>query len=308
MLVASGGTVMLALLVANVANTGHPGGRLSLPPVRRCQMTLLPRRVSLNVAARERARDVQDDVTGRVGDLERSGIAAAGLTMVGERPLRGRAGNAVEVPGPGALVGVEPRGGLAFREGWILAARRAGQRIEVEAVTLAPVDLEVVGRHRAITVKEYMRRFAALPWRTKTGSLAPPARCGPRAAGVFAVIGWWRAGRKVHSCGGVPAAVAVTAWTVRGRSKEWRWSPLPGTPRCRCVRVCQSPVLIRGPGRRRACSHPMGGLPLQEVASSMKVMYERVAGIDVHKDMTAPRGALLYSRFSREEFGGYSWV
>ena len=27
-----------------------------------------------------------------------------------------------------------------------------------------------------------------------------------------------------------------------------------------------------------------------------------------HEDMTAPRGALLYSRFSREEFGGYSWV
>ena len=23
---------------------------------------------------------------------------------------------------------------------------------------------------------------------------------------------------------------------------------------------------------------------------------------------SAPRGALLYSRFSREEFGGYSWV
>src|SRR6266852_3029547 len=126
-------------------------------------MTLLSRRVSLNVAAPERARDVQDDVTGRVGDLERSGIAAAGLTMVGERPLRGRAGNAVEVPGPGALVGVEPRGGLAFREGWILAARRAGQRIEVEAVTLAPVDLEVVGRHRAITVKLSAERRGRIP-------------------------------------------------------------------------------------------------------------------------------------------------
>ena len=49
-------------------------------------------------------------------------------------------------------------------------------------------------------------------------------------------------------------------------------------------------------------------VPLQEVARRMKVLYERVAGIDVHKDMTAPRGALLYSRFSREEFGGYSWV
>jgi len=27
-----------------------------------------------------------------------------------------------------------------------------------------------------------------------------------------------------------------------------------------------------------------------------------------YDDMTAPRGALLYSRLSREEFGGYSWV
>ena len=60
---------------------------------------------------------------------------------------------------------------------------------------------------------------------------------------------------------------------------------MPGNPRCRCVRVCQSPVLIRGPGRRHACSHRWGGLPLQEVARRMKVLYERVAGIDVHKDM-----------------------
>jgi len=30
--------------------------------------------------------------------------------------------------------------------------------------------------------------------------------------------------------------------------------------------------------------------------------------VDRLKDMTAPRGALLYSRLSREEFGGYSWV
>ena len=28
----------------------------------------------------------------------------------------------------------------------------------------------------------------------------------------------------------------------------------------------------------------------------------------IHKTKTAPRGALLYSRLSREEFGGYSWV
>ena len=58
-----------------------------------------------------------------------------------------------------------------------------------------------------------------------------------------------RAGRKVHSDAGVPLAVADWAWLVRDRPKDWRWSPLPGTPRCRCVRVCQSPVLIRGPGQ-----------------------------------------------------------
>src|SRR4029077_11765353 len=98
------------------------------------------------------------------------------------------------------------------------------------------------------------------------------------------------------------------AWTVRGRQLDWRERPFPGNPRCCCVRVCQSPVLARGSGGRRACSHRLGGLALQGVARRMKVMYERVAGIDVHKDMTAPRGALLYSRFSREEFGGYSWV
>src|SRR5712692_2406655 len=170
---------MLALLVANVAKTGHPGGRLSLPPVRRCQMTLLPRRVSLNVAARERARDVQDDVTGRVGDLERSGIAAAGLTVVGERPLHGRTANAVVLPGPGALVGVEPCGGLAFREGRILGARRACQRFEVEVVTVAPVDLEVAGRYRAVAVElsaERHRRIPAGDELAAAGQESPAAR------------------------------------------------------------------------------------------------------------------------------------
>jgi hypothetical protein len=73
------------------------------------------------------------------------------------------------------------------------------------------------------------------------------------------------------------------------------------------VRVCQSPVLT-GALAGGVLVPIGGGVPLQEVARRMKVMYERVAGIDVHKDMTAPRGALLFSRFSREEFGGYSWV
>jgi hypothetical protein len=57
--------------------------------------------------------------------------------------------------------------------------------------------------------------------------------------------------------------------------------PTPGNPRCCCVRVCQS-VLTRGSGGRRAC--PIRVLPLQEMARRMKVLYERVAGIDVHKD------------------------
>ena len=67
--------------------------------------------------------------------------------------------------------------------------------------------------------------------------------------------GWWRAGWKVHSCAVVLPVVAVPTWTVRGRVSDWRWSPLAGNPRCCCVRVCQSPVLIRGPGRR--CVFPV---------------------------------------------------
>ena len=33
----------------------------------------------------------------------------------------------------------------------------------------------------------------------------------------------------------------------------------------------------------------------------MDIVHPRVAGIDVHKKVAAPRGALLYSRFSRED-------
>src|SRR5207248_5577020 len=61
-------------------------------------------------------------------------------------------------------------------------------------------------------------------------------------------------------------------------------APLPGNPRCCCVRVCQSPVLTGGSGRRRALSHPVGGCCCRRWPR-MKVLYERVAGIDVHKDM-----------------------
>ena len=99
---------------------------------------------------------------------------------------------------------------------------------------------------------------------------------------------WWElaaaGGRKVHSGAGVPFVVAVLLWTVRGRVRDWRWSPLPGNPRCCCVRVCQSAVLT-GALAGGALVPIRWGVPLQEVAAQMKVLDERVAGIDVRKDM-----------------------
>ena len=45
-------------------------------------------------------------------------------------------------------------------------------------------------------------------------------------------------------------------------------------------------VSCTDPGLWRAAPVPIRwGVPLQEVARRMKVLYERVAGIDVHKDM-----------------------
>ena len=46
---------------------------------------------------------------------------------------------------------------------------------------------------------------------------------------------------------GLPLVVTGSSWPVRGRMQVWCWSPMPGTPRCCCVRVCQSPVLIWAP-------------------------------------------------------------
>ena len=79
---------------------------------------------------------------------------------------------------------------------------------------------------------------------------------------------------------------------------------MPAAAASACVSLL---IDVRGPvGRRALCSR------LVTTAASggggTRVLYDRVAAIDVHKDMAAPRGALLYSRFSREEFGGYSWV
>ena len=59
---------------------------------------------------------------------------------------------------------------------------------------------------------------------------------------------------------------------------------MPGNPRCCCVRVCQSPVLTGALAGGVPYPCPWG-VPLQEVAAQMKVLYERVAGIDVHKEM-----------------------
>ncbi len=58
---------------------------------------------------------------------------------------------------------------------------------------------------------------------------------------------------------------------------------MPGNPRCCCVRVCQSPVLTGALAGGAPYPCPWG-VPLQEVAAQMKVLYERVAGIDVHCD------------------------
>ena len=59
---------------------------------------------------------------------------------------------------------------------------------------------------------------------------------------------------------------------------------MPGNPRCCCVRECQSPVLTGALAGGAPYPCPWG-VPLQEVAAQMKVLYERVAGIDVHKEM-----------------------
>ena len=90
--------------------------------------------------------------------------------------------------------------------------------------------------------------------------LASGGVCRSEPAGVFRVIGRRRVGRKGCTVAGDgPPVVTADLWTVRGRVRNWCWGSLPGNPRCCCVRVCQSPVLTRGSGGRRACSHPVGG-------------------------------------------------
>ena len=52
----------------------------------------------------------------------------------------------------------------------------------------------------------------------------------------------------------------------------------------------------------------LAALPASEWKGAVIARSGRYRRPRMHEDMTAPRGALLYSRFSREEFGGYSWV
>src|SRR5712691_10087042 len=44
--------------------------------------------------------------------------------------------------------------------------------------------------------------------------------------GLPGVISWRRAGRKVHSCAGVPSVVSDCLWTVRGRELDCCRSPM----------------------------------------------------------------------------------
>jgi hypothetical protein len=103
-----------------------------------------------------------------------------------------------------------------------------------------------------------MRRFAALPWGTKLGILRVGAWLWEQAVRLTGDV---RAGQ---AWAGVPPAVTDCPWSVRGRVLDWCWSPVSGTPRCCCVRVCQSPVLILGSGRRPVFSLLFRSEPLQE--------------------------------------------
>ena len=86
---------------------------------------------------------------------------------------------------------------------------------------------------------EIMRHCVALPWDSKTRSVAL-LMCADRGlAGVLpGWSGWRRAGWKVHSCAGVPSVVSGCLWTVRGRDLDCCRSPSAVTPvaaACACV-------------------------------------------------------------------------
>src|SRR6266498_4720898 len=107
-----------------------------------------------------------------------------------------------------------------------------------------------------------MRRFAALPWGRNWAPAAPLAEVGRRSGGLRG--GLADAGRADRQAwAGASPAVTDGLWSVRGRVLDWLLEPLPGTPRCCCVRVCQSRVLILGL-RRRLAFPVVWSEPLQE--------------------------------------------
>ncbi len=86
------------------------------------------------------------------------------------------------------------------------------------------------------------------PVGTKPGPAALLAGWGPWAVCVVWMADQLpRAGWGGQAWAGVPLVVTGSSWPVRGRMQVWCWGPMPGTPRCCCVRACQSPVLIWAP-------------------------------------------------------------
>jgi hypothetical protein len=146
--------------------------------------------------------------------------------------------------------------GLA--SGLARAVRPAGSAVAPRA-RVGPEDA-FCGAGFAQRLETIMRPCVALPWDTKTGFWPPAAcaglRCGRGLRRDRAAAG---SGGRCTVAGDGPPVVTADLWTVRGRVRNWCWSSLPGNPRCCCVRVCQSPVLTRGSGGRRALSRPRGG-------------------------------------------------
>ena len=99
-----------------------------------------------------------------------------------------------------------------------------------------------------------MSHCVALPWVMETGSLPPRAGAGRGGPGCFILA--------------VAAAGRDRCCLDRSRpcKRQVLRAPLPGNPRCCCVRVCQSPVLTGALAGGVPSSRPRG-VPLQEVAA-----------------------------------------
>ena len=104
---------------------------------------------------------------------------------------------------------------------------------------------------------------------------APLARADRSWPGSSVVDGWRRAGRcTVVLARRLPSPAADGPFEG---DQHRRPGPVPGSPRRRCVRLCQSPGSDLGPPA--GCAPvPFRRALLQEVARPMKVLYERIAG------------------------------